>query len=212
MIALNLTDPVAIQLGSIGYPCGPVLMILNRMIGLCGVLKISSSPAAGCEFQTFKAIDQNKQGVGYIFTFHPDTLETAQDRTSWTASIPTERPKRRGSGQISSCSKRQTKLLWKVKGKSVVSVDDLEIECITDLDEDKRIMDRNQQCETAESDPPRLMRDKMDDETISTMNGLINKHRHLDTGGNSKGPPSKLALQEDDTLAGSKGSSMLPWT
>jgi hypothetical protein len=31
-------DPVAIQLGSIGYSCGPVLMILNRMKGLCCVL------------------------------------------------------------------------------------------------------------------------------------------------------------------------------
>jgi hypothetical protein len=37
-MALNSTDPVAIQLGSIGYSCGPVLMILNRMKGLCCVL------------------------------------------------------------------------------------------------------------------------------------------------------------------------------
>jgi hypothetical protein len=29
MIALNVMDPVAIQLGSIGYSCCPVLMILN---------------------------------------------------------------------------------------------------------------------------------------------------------------------------------------
>jgi hypothetical protein len=45
MTALNFTDPVAIQLGSIGYSCGPVLMILNR---LCCVLVFSSSQAAGC--------------------------------------------------------------------------------------------------------------------------------------------------------------------
>jgi hypothetical protein len=31
-------DPVAIQLGSIGYSCGPVLIILNRLKGLCCVL------------------------------------------------------------------------------------------------------------------------------------------------------------------------------
>jgi hypothetical protein len=33
MIVLNFTDPVTIQLGSIAYPCSPVLMILNRMMG-----------------------------------------------------------------------------------------------------------------------------------------------------------------------------------
>jgi hypothetical protein len=43
MIALYFTDPAAIQLGSIGYSCGPVLMILNRMKGLFGVLVFSSS-------------------------------------------------------------------------------------------------------------------------------------------------------------------------
>jgi hypothetical protein len=48
MIALNFTDPVAIQLGSITYQCGPVMMIMNRMKGLCGVVVISSSQATGC--------------------------------------------------------------------------------------------------------------------------------------------------------------------
>jgi hypothetical protein len=48
MINLNFTDPVAIQLGSIGYSCGPVLMILNRMKGSCCVLVFSSSQATGC--------------------------------------------------------------------------------------------------------------------------------------------------------------------
>jgi hypothetical protein len=38
MIAVNFMDPVAIQLGSIGYSCGPVLMILNGMKVLCCVL------------------------------------------------------------------------------------------------------------------------------------------------------------------------------
>jgi hypothetical protein len=47
MIPLNFTDPVAVQLGSIGYPCGPVLMILNRMKGLSGVVVFSSSQATG---------------------------------------------------------------------------------------------------------------------------------------------------------------------
>jgi hypothetical protein len=41
-------DPVATQLGSSAYPCGRVLMILNRMKGLCGVLVFSSSQATGC--------------------------------------------------------------------------------------------------------------------------------------------------------------------
>jgi hypothetical protein len=41
-IILNFTDP-AIQLGSIGNPYGPVLMILNRMKGMCGVSVFSSS-------------------------------------------------------------------------------------------------------------------------------------------------------------------------
>jgi hypothetical protein len=31
-------DPVAIQLGSISYSCGPVLIILNRLKGLCCIL------------------------------------------------------------------------------------------------------------------------------------------------------------------------------
>jgi hypothetical protein len=44
MIALNFMDPVAIQLGSIGYACGPVLMILNRMKGLCfGIFFLSGN-------------------------------------------------------------------------------------------------------------------------------------------------------------------------
>jgi hypothetical protein len=47
VIALNFTDHVAIQLGSIGYSCGPVLMILNRMKGSCSVLVYSSSQATG---------------------------------------------------------------------------------------------------------------------------------------------------------------------
>jgi hypothetical protein len=38
MIALNFTDPVAIQLGFIRYSCGQVLIILNRMKGLGCVL------------------------------------------------------------------------------------------------------------------------------------------------------------------------------
>jgi hypothetical protein len=46
MIALNFMDPVAIQLGSIGYSCGPVLMILNRMKGSCCVLVFFQ--ATGC--------------------------------------------------------------------------------------------------------------------------------------------------------------------
>jgi hypothetical protein len=29
--------------------------------------------------QIFKAIDQNKHGAGYIFTFHPDAKEIAQE-------------------------------------------------------------------------------------------------------------------------------------
>jgi hypothetical protein len=49
------------------------------------------------------------------------------------------------------------------------SADDLEIEHIADIDEDMRIIDRNQTYETAEGDPPRLMQDKMDNKTISTM-------------------------------------------
>jgi hypothetical protein len=48
MIALNFTDPVAIQLCSIGYSCGPEQMILNRMKGWSCVLVFSSSQATGC--------------------------------------------------------------------------------------------------------------------------------------------------------------------
>jgi hypothetical protein len=48
MIAPNFTDSVVIQVGSIGYSCGPVLMILNRMKGLRGVLVFSYSQATGC--------------------------------------------------------------------------------------------------------------------------------------------------------------------
>jgi hypothetical protein len=99
-----------------------------------------------------------------------------------------------------------------VKGKSVVSADDLEIECIVDLDEDMRIIDRTQTHETAEGDPPRLMGDKMDYNTISTMNEVTNKRRQIDAGGNNRGPPSKLALDTEDSLAGSSVSSMLSRT
>jgi hypothetical protein len=50
MIALNFTNPIAIQLGYIGYPYSPVLIILSRMKGLCGVLVFSSNQATGCGF------------------------------------------------------------------------------------------------------------------------------------------------------------------
>jgi hypothetical protein len=67
--------------------------------------------------------------------------------------------------------------VWKKKGKSVASANDLDVAHIGDLDEDMRMIDENQPYETAEGDPPRLVRDKMDDETSSTMNETTNKRR-----------------------------------
>jgi hypothetical protein len=94
----------------------------------------------------------------------------------------------------------------------VIYVDDHETEGIDELDDDMRTIDRHQLCATEEGDSPRLMRDKMDDETISTMNEATNKCSRFDTGGNSKGPPSKLALDTEDSPVGSTVSSMLFWT
>jgi hypothetical protein len=91
----------------------------------------------------------------------------------------------------------------------VVSEDDLEIERIAAMHVDMKIMDTNQPQATVEGDPPRLMQDKIDDKKISTMNETTNKHRRIDTGGNNKeGPPSKLALDGEDTLEGSSVSSI----
>jgi hypothetical protein len=80
--------------------------------------------------QIFKAIDQNKQGAGYIFTFHPDAKEIAQEyiaglylfiQTGLTEEdlskyfVPEE-------------NRRGKNLWWKIEGKRVISSDDLEVE------------------------------------------------------------------------------------
>jgi hypothetical protein len=42
---------------------------------------------------------------------------------------------------------------------------------------------------------------------------VTNKHRRIDTGGNNKGPPSKLlALDTEDSSEGSSVSGMSSWT
>jgi hypothetical protein len=60
-----------------------------------------------------------------------------------------------------------------------------------------------------EKDPPRLLRDKMDDETKSTMNETANKRRQIDADrGDRNGPPSKLAINGGNSSKGSSVSSM----
>jgi hypothetical protein len=60
-----------------------------------------------------------------------------------------------------------------------------------------------------ERDPPRLLRDKMDDETISTMNETANKCRQIDADRRDhNGPPSKLAIDGGNSSEGSSVSSM----
>jgi hypothetical protein len=132
--------------------------------------------------QIFKAIDQNKRGAGYIFTFHPDAKEIAQEyiaglylflQTGLTEEdlskyfVPEEI--RRGKNPR-----------WKIEGKRVISADDLEVERISALDEDMRIMEEDYPLSGSnERDPPRLLRDKMDGETISTMNETANNADEL---------------------------------
>jgi hypothetical protein len=91
---------------------------------------------------------------------------------------------------------RGKNLRWKIEGKRVISADDLEVERISALDEDMRIMEEDYPLSGSnERDPPRLLRDKIDDETISTMNETANKRRRIDADrGDRNGPPSKLAI------------------
>jgi hypothetical protein len=42
-------------------------------------MEVQKKDGSAIETQVFKAIDQNKRGKGYIFTFHPDAKETAQE-------------------------------------------------------------------------------------------------------------------------------------
>jgi hypothetical protein len=162
--------------------------------------------------QIFKAIDQNKRGAGYIFTFHPDAKEIAQEHIAGlylflqTGLTEEDLSKYFIPEEI----RRGKSLRWRIEGKRVISADDLEIERISALDEDMRILEEDTPLSRSnEGDPPRLLRDKMDDETISTMNETANKRRRIDTDrGNRRGPPSKLALDEGNSSEGSSVSSM----
>jgi hypothetical protein len=90
--------------------------------------------------------------------------------------------------------RRGKSLRWRIEGKRVISADDLEVERISALDEDMRILAEDTPLlRSNEGDPPRLLRDKMDDETISTMNETANKRRRIDTDrGNRRGPHQNL--------------------
>jgi hypothetical protein len=92
----------------------------------------------------------------------------------------------------------------------VISADDLEVERISALDEDMRIMEEDQPLPGSnERDPLRLLLDKMDDETISTMNETANKRIRIDADrGDRSSPPPKLAIDEGISSEGSSVSSM----
>jgi hypothetical protein len=42
-------------------------------------MEVQKKDGSTGKMQVFKAIDQNKRGEGYIFTFHPDAKDTAQE-------------------------------------------------------------------------------------------------------------------------------------
>jgi hypothetical protein len=162
--------------------------------------------------QIFKAIDQNKRGAGYFFTFHPDAKEIAQEYIAGlylflqTGLTEEELSKYFVPEEI----QRGKNLWWRIEGKRVISADDLEVERISALDEDMRIMEEGYHLLVpSERDPPRLLWDKMDDETISTMNETANKCRRIDADrGDYNGPPSKIAIDGGNSSEGSSVSSM----
>jgi hypothetical protein len=162
--------------------------------------------------QIFKAIDQNKRGAGYIFSFHPNAKEIAQEYITGlylflqTGLTQEELSKYFVPEEI----RRGKNLRWKIEGKTVISAEDLEVERISALDEDMRIMEEDYPLSGSnERDPPRLLRDKMDDETISTMNETANKCRRIDVDrGDRNGPPSKLPIDGGNSSEGSSVSSM----
>jgi hypothetical protein len=173
-------------------------------------MEVQKKDGSAIETQVFKAIDRNKQGQGYLHVSRRRQRNCTKAYCT-TVPLPTERFDESAIGQVlcTRGTRRGQKLVWKVKGKRVVSEDDLEIERIAAMHVDMKIMDTNQPQATVEGDPPRLMQDKIDDKKISTMNETTNKHRRIDTGGNNKeGPPSKLALDGEDTLEGSSVSSI----
>jgi hypothetical protein len=53
-------------------------MTLNEII-LSFKVEVQKKDGSTGKMQVFKAIDQNKQGEGYIFTFYPDIKETTQE-------------------------------------------------------------------------------------------------------------------------------------
>jgi hypothetical protein len=73
-------------------------MTLNEII-LSFKVEVQKKDGSTGKMQVFKAIDQNKQGEGYIFTFYPDIKET----------FSTGRPEARGFGQVVLCTRRNPK-------------------------------------------------------------------------------------------------------
>jgi hypothetical protein len=54
-------------------------MTLKERILVSFQMEVQKKDGSASQTQIFKAIDQNKCGAGYIFTFHPDTKEIAQE-------------------------------------------------------------------------------------------------------------------------------------
>jgi hypothetical protein len=106
-------------------------------------MEVQKKDGSAIETQVFKAIDQNKRGKGYIFTFHPDAKETAQEHIAGMYLFlqkdltKEELAKYFAPEEI----RRGQKLVWKAEGQRVASEDDQEIESIEALDEHMKIMD-----------------------------------------------------------------------
>jgi hypothetical protein len=143
-------------------------------------MEVQKKDGSTGQTQIFKAIDQNKHGAGYIFTFHPDAKEIAQEYFAGlnlflqTGLTEEELTKYFIPEEI----RRGKNLRWKIEGKRVISADDLEVERLLALDEDMIIMEGYQLSASDERDLPR--QDKMDDETIYTTNETANKRRQID--------------------------------
>jgi hypothetical protein len=178
-------------------------------------MPITKKDGTETETQIFKAINENKrQGGGYLFTYHPDAESLAQEKTKGLYLILQEELNEEDLAMYFTYEEivKGKKLKWKdgEVGTTVTSEEDEEMQAIEEMDEDMRITAATPTVSTSSTDQPvRITRDRMDDDTISTMDtGSATKRKQLTQETEKQETPKKIRLQSEDSSTGSAVSSV----
>jgi hypothetical protein len=184
-----------------------------RILGL--KMTITKKDGSETETQIFKAISENKrQGDGYLLTYHPDAEPLAQEKTKGLYLILKEELNEEELAVYFSPEEilKGQKLKWKdgKVGTTVTSEEDEEMQALDALDEDMKFTATIPATNSgSENKPIRLTRDRMDDDTISTLDeGSASKRRKLTQEQDEKDTPAKIRLQSEDSSTGSAVSSV----